>query len=190
MQWSQLKKRFENTFADSVQGRIEIWATRYRHSHDQAGECWVTLDKNKIINMADLTYYNAYYGEAHRIRQETSCLDYTDPNEAAGYYQAYDQAKHQAVNNSIFHSGELVMAMEEYLTISIDDALSSPNPLLQAFAMLDRRFGKRRLSAFEQQEKHPLQQKFYQLRCFLDSFNHAATQKTEGTDFFAERARL
>ena len=43
MQWSKVKKRVEATFADCVRGRVEIWATRYRESHD--GErVWMRLE--------------------------------------------------------------------------------------------------------------------------------------------------
>jgi len=168
MQWSQLKKRFEDTFAESVQGRVRIWATRYRDSHDQAGECWVTFDKEQIINMADLTYDKAYYGEAQRIREQGDCLDYKNPEQQEGYYHACVQAEDRATQNSIFHSGDVMLAMEEYLNASIDEALASPSPLLRAFALLDRRFGKRRLLAFDPFTKHPLEQKFYELRCLLD----------------------
>ena len=56
MQWSQLKKRLESTFADSVRGRVEVWATRYRSAHDQAGEAWITFDKNRLVSMGTWTY--------------------------------------------------------------------------------------------------------------------------------------
>ncbi len=168
MQWSQLKKRFEETFAESAQGRVQIWATRYRDSHDQAGECWVTFDKEQIINMADLTYCKAYYGEAQRIREQGDCLDYTNDEQKEAYFHAYDQAQDRATENSIFHSEDLKIAMEEYLNVSVDEALDSSSPLLRAFALLDRRFGKRRLLAFNPLNKHPIEQKFYELRCLLD----------------------
>lgn len=44
MKWSELKKRIEEKFAESVHGRVEVWATRYRHAHDQEGEAWITFD--------------------------------------------------------------------------------------------------------------------------------------------------
>ena len=49
MKWSQLKKRIEESFADSVRGRVEVWNTRYRRAHDDAGEAWITIDKQRVF---------------------------------------------------------------------------------------------------------------------------------------------
>lgn len=168
MKWSQLKKRFEANFADAVKGRVEVWATRYRSSHDQVGECWVTLDKQKVISMATLTFYKEYYGEANRIREQGGCLDFTDPEQAGGYYQAYDEALKHTTARSVFEAGDLKLAMAESLNLSIEDALASPSPIIRAFAMLDRRFGKRRLLDFEPSKAHPMVVKFYEIRCLVE----------------------
>jgi hypothetical protein len=168
MQWSQLKKRFEDTFAESVQGHVEVWATRYRGAHDQAGECWITLDKERIINMADLTYYKEHYGEAQRMCELENCLDYLNPAQSEAYYRAYDLAQEHSIQNSVFHSGDAMMALAEYLNMNIDSAHASPNVLIRAFSLFDRRYGKRRLIAFEPTHEHPLVQKFYAIRCQLE----------------------
>ncbi|MFC7513559.1 hypothetical protein ACFQUU_00930 [Herbaspirillum sp. GCM10030257] len=55
MQWSQLKKSLEASFAESVRGRVEVWATRYRHAHEQAGEAWITFDKHRLDADPDRT---------------------------------------------------------------------------------------------------------------------------------------
>jgi hypothetical protein len=168
MKWSQLKKRFEETFADSVRGRVEVWATRYRNAHDQAGECWITFDKKQILNMADFTYYKQYYGEAQRIRELGNCQDYRNPEQEEGYYRAYEQALEHTQRNSVFESSDLKIAMAEYLNTGIDVVHASPRPILKAFSLLDRRFGKRRLLAFSPTNEHAMVQMLYEIRCQLE----------------------
>jgi hypothetical protein len=54
----------------------------------------------------------------------------------------------------------------QYLSLSIDDALTSPNYVARALAMLDRRFGRRRLRVWEPTaEQHKLVVRMYRLRC-------------------------
>lgn len=168
MKWSQLKKRYEETFADSVRGRVEIWATHYRNSHDQAGEWWVSLDKKQILNMANLTYYKEYYDEANRIRELGNCQDYTNPDQETEYHRAYDQALEYTERNSIFHPVDLKIAMTEYLNTAIEKSHASSSPIFKAFSILDRRFGKRSLLAFDPKNEHPIVQKFYEIRCQLE----------------------
>ena len=55
MPWSKLKQRIEETFADSVRGRVELHQTRYRRAHDQAGELWITLDGEQILSAGSYT---------------------------------------------------------------------------------------------------------------------------------------
>jgi hypothetical protein len=38
----------------------------------------------------------------------------------------------------------------DFLNLSIDDAIKSDNPIIRAFATLDRRFGRRRLGDFDE----------------------------------------
>lgn len=168
MQWSQLKKRFEETFAESVQGRIHVWATRYRGSHDQMGECWVTLDKERIANMADLTYNKEYGGEAHRIRELGNCQDFRDPEQSSAYYRASELAQERTFEKSAFSSWDVRNAMAEYLNMDIDSAHTSSSILIRAFSLFDRRYGKRRLVAFDPANEHPFVQRFFEIRRQLE----------------------
>ena len=58
--------------------------------------------------------------------------------------------------------------MFTYLDLSIDDASKSENPIIRGFAMLDRRFGKRRLCNFDLTKEHPLVSQFYRFRCHVE----------------------
>jgi hypothetical protein len=137
--WSQLKKRFEMTFADCVRGRIEFRATSYRHAHDQAGECWITLDKKKIFTMADWTFESERHEEATRLRRSIDCTDWRNPEQREGYLRADEQALMRNGRDAVHSKREVMQAMTAYLNTGIDAALVSTNPLVRAFAMLDRR---------------------------------------------------
>ena len=51
---------------------------------------------------------------------------------------------------------DLPLAMHEYLVLSIDAAIASPNPLIRALAVLDRRAGERRLVRIDPAKEVPL----------------------------------
>lgn len=165
MQWSQLKKRIENTFAESVRDRVQVWTTRYRNSHDQVGESWITIDKERFATMGTQSYYNEYYGTAHRLREERECLNYQDPEQRDGYYRAYDEAEKSTKDKGIFASWEFNHSLFEYLNLPFDEAMTSENPIIRAFVLLDRRFGKRRLLEFDPANEHPLVARLYMFRC-------------------------
>lgn len=56
MQWSKLKKQVKERIAKCLANSIEINQTRYRHSHDQEGEFWITFGKERIFSAGSLTY--------------------------------------------------------------------------------------------------------------------------------------
>jgi len=77
----------------------------------------------------------------------SAALENTDRHQS-GVYTAYD----------------LPDAMAEFLTISIDDALVSKNPLIRALGVVDRRTGKRRIQLMDPcQEPFPVNE-FIRLR--------------------------
>jgi hypothetical protein len=56
-------------------------------------------------------------------------------------------------------------ALFDFLNLSINDAVKSANPIIRAFAIIDRRFGKRRLAYFDDSQEHPLVKMLYRFRC-------------------------
>jgi len=55
--------------------------------------------------------------------------------------------------------------MRAYLDMPISDALKSSDPFIKAFALVDRRVGRRTLAALELSEsEHTLVKAFYELR--------------------------
>ena len=142
MQWSQLRKRVENMFADSVKGRVRLHETGYHGMHDEEGRNWITVDGQEIVNMPH------WY--------EWMLRNYVDQPDLPKPFADYV---------SLCAKGGLRHAMICYLTMSIGDILQSEDVLVRTIGMLDRRLGKRRLCALKLDCVHPLIQLFYHLRC-------------------------
>lgn len=163
MQWSQLKKRVEAHFANSLKGRAELRTTRYHKVHDQMGRAWITIDGKEVINMCTFTYEVALWREASQRQKATGSTDYRDPEHRDGYYLAYAQAEGILKDDAIFARRQFHGSLFTYLNLSIEDILSSPDPIIRAIGMFDRRVGKRRLLAREMQNENPL---VARLHCF------------------------
>jgi hypothetical protein len=136
MRWSKLKQQVESIFAPDLRGRVELWTTRYTKAHDRFGRSWITLDGQELLNMSN---YLSVKGK-----------------NADGY-------PHRFAHNT-FAGYDLPLAMRQFLTLSIDQALASPNPLIQALAILDRRTGQPRLAKLNPAQLPPLPKKLLILR--------------------------
>ncbi len=176
MKWSQLKKRIEGNFADSATGRVQVWTTRYRKSHDAEGEAWVTIDKQRVSSMGSYSYLVAAYHEQNRLRTESGCADYRDPEQREGYNNAYHEAERLVKDRGIFPLWDFNRALFDFLSLSIDDAIASDNPIIRALATLDRRFGKRRLREFDDSDQPPLVKTLYRFRCKVEGITRVPEQ--------------
>jgi len=161
MRWSQLKKRIEATFADSVRGRVEVWNTGYRKATWKEGEVWITIDKKKIYSIGSYTYWMKIYHEAEVLRKDRGC---TDPN-GPGYWETYEEIRETMPDKGVMPRWEAIQALYEYLNMSIDDVLETDHPVIRAVGMLDKRLGKRRLRSIDPQEEHSLVKILYDFRC-------------------------
>ena len=147
MQWSQLRKRIENTIAESVRVRIQFGSTSYRHSHDQEGRGWIAIDGHEILNMASLTFEIEHY--QREMVEPLGDKERTRELHGKNLFAQWD------FNGSLF----------SYLNLSIDDILRSDNALIRAVGMLDARVGKRRLKKIDVTHEHDLVKRLYYLRC-------------------------
>lgn len=87
--------------------------------------------------------------------------------------KASDQSEEMMISQNIFSSYHFYEPFMEYSLLSIDEALTSDNILIQAFAMFDRRLGKRRVRnlSFKSENTHPLILKFYKIRCDVEGIS-------------------
>jgi len=164
MKWSQLKARVESLFSDAVKGRVELRLTRYHKANDQLGRGWITIDRAEVVNMCFFKAEQAQYHEAARLQGLRGCTDYRDPNQRAGYLQAHQEATVIRHQNSIFSSHEFQDALYEYLRMSVDDILTSDNPIIRGLGMLDRRVGKARLSKISVADQPEFVRRLFEFR--------------------------
>jgi hypothetical protein len=54
MQWSKLKQLVEDRFAEALRGRVSIFVTRYRRSHDEQGRWAILVDGREVVGMGDI----------------------------------------------------------------------------------------------------------------------------------------
>lgn len=165
MQWSKLKKRVESRFAPSMAGRVELRTTNYRTAHDWEGRGWITIDKEEVHNFCTLKYWIERNALLEGIRAANGATDYREPSQRADYYHAYEQADAILEQRGIMSQAWFEGSLQEYLSLTLEDALAAPNFLHRALAVVDRRLGKRRLKTLQlEPTEHALVVRFLGLR--------------------------
>ena len=146
MQWSKLKLRVKSFISTELKDRIDFHLTSYRESHDGADKVWITIDGQRVF----------------------SCKHYPrEWAEVEAYYGGMraDQVKDFLKAREIHGPGDFGNAIRAYLDLPIGEALKSSDPLVKAFALVDRRVGKRTLEKLEISDaEHTLVKAFYELR--------------------------
>jgi len=66
--------------------------------------------------------------------------------------------------SSVPNRQDLYEALASYPSLSIDAALRSDNIIVRGLAMIDRRLGRRRLAAVDEEQEHPFVQRLLELR--------------------------
>ena len=137
MRWSKLKSLVEEQFSTSLGKRISIFSTRYGNC--TCGRAWITLDGREIATFCTRAEYNVSIGESKR---ENPPLGYGELSRQDAYESCW----------AVVHD------------LSIEEALSDSDPLVQSLAVLDRRFGKRRMKVQDWANLHPLAQLLFSVR--------------------------
>jgi hypothetical protein len=146
MQMSKLKTRVESFICPELKDRVDFYLTSYRKSHDGADKVWIIVDGEKVFSC------NYYHSERAT---------------AEAFYSGLrsEQIKSYLDDHEIHTPRDFGEAMRLYLDAPIADALLSPNPIIRAFAVIDRRIGKRALQRLEISDSdHSLVKIFYELR--------------------------
>jgi hypothetical protein len=149
MQWSKLKSRVKDRICPELRDRVDFHLTSYRRAHDDADKVWITIDGESILHMK-------YYTRLRAVYEGISCgLDWGAIEPLLSELE-------------IFEPKDFGKAMRSYLDLPISDALASTNSLIKAFAIIDRRVGKRTLAKLEISEADSrLVRTFYSLRLLL-----------------------
>jgi hypothetical protein len=147
MQWSKLKSRVRDLIHPVLRDRIDFHVTSYRESHDEADKVWFTVDGRRVFTCKHYTHYRA---ELH------------------AYYQCGlrgESLKSALREEEIFHPKDFGNAMRAYLDMPVGDALKSADPFIKAFALVDRRVGRRTFMKLQLSDsEHELVRVFYELR--------------------------
>lgn len=147
MQWSKLKSKVKDFICEELADRIDFHLTSYRRSHDGVDKVWILIDKKRVFA---IKHYDFVFAE--RWLHWNSKMNQKEVGE---FLQ----------NEEIYNPQEFGSAMTEYLNLSISEAIKSSNPIIKAFAMIDKRLGKRTLEKLEISDSEPeLVKIFYNLR--------------------------
>jgi hypothetical protein len=185
MVWSKMKQQLESYLCPALVGRVEYRATGYRYLPDKAGRCYITVDKKEVFNMSDVTAEISWYqteqeikndpnveipvsdAEIEALRKET-CGKVPEDRLAviATSRKITDYAKEIMAAQAILSKSDFYRAANIFLSRSIEESLDSNEILLNIFALVDRRVGKKRILNMAENInlKHPIVQYFYQLR--------------------------
>ncbi len=144
MRWSKLKKLVEDTFADSVKGRVHIYSTHYQCS---CGRGWITVDGKELVDLSTMLtglIYRCAYHEATK----TDCVTHPAvPDEARKPGNLIEPGEFSRLD---LHEAAGVRSLQREFFIA------SANPLIVSLAVLNAKVGKGRLLKLAETNLHPL----------------------------------
>jgi len=185
MNWNKLKQQLESFLSPALVSRVEYRATGYRYSPDKSVQCYIVVDKKEVFNMKDDTTSIRWYQTEQEIKNDESLNlivtsdDIVRVKKDSGDKIPEDRLLTIAKKRKIAqYSKDLIKAQNQlcktdfrkaastFLTEPIEKSLESDDILLNVLALVDRRVGKKRLTAMEEdmQMKHPIVRYFYDLR--------------------------
>lgn len=175
--WSAMRKILEEeNICDSLKGQIRYFVTRYTKSHDQEGRVAILRNGEEI--------FKSNFYDWDRKRDEA----WTEIDIAKGRGTSYNESGEQmelgALNKGGFDQYSLYRAFHEYQNQSIHKSLSSVNPIVRLFAILDKRAGKRTLERLRYKAKSQPKwlQEFYILRLHADGIIKTSENQKERTE--------
>ena len=174
MPWTRLQKALADRLAPSMRAHIAIHQARYRNTGEEAGRVWLTLDGRELISF-DTSRYVAR--RAQIVNEMRAGVGPFGLSATSDYGEFLD--KDRAAVEWLRRAGEYddycaIADLEAYLSMSIDEALASPAPLLRALAMADRRLGKRRLKSLSlPSTEHPTVRHMLHARCQAEGIDRS-----------------
>ncbi len=185
MVWSKMKQNLEGFLCPGLVGRVEYRASSYRYSPDKVGQCYITVDKKDVFSMSGGATVIQWYQSEQEVKNDQKLQIPVYPEdlelvkkEIAGpvpeeRLEVIAKSRKRAVcakeifaAQTALSKSDFYSAANAFLSGSIDDSLESKDIILNVFALIDRRVGKKRLLSLEDKMKlkHPIVQYFYELR--------------------------
>lgn len=162
--WSGIRKKLEtDCLCPALRGRVRYFATTYRESHDREGRAAILVDGEEILKSNYFTYSRVLWERARDYRDE----------QGLNWREAYLKTDKTVLDDGLFDQRDFYAAFQEFDNQSVEASLSSENPIVRIFALLDRRLGKRRLAALEETMGNELDwvRPFYLLRMEAEGLN-------------------
>ncbi len=145
MRWSKVKKLVEDSFAESVKRRVQIYSTHYQCS---CGRGWITIDGKELVDLSTMLSSMIYRCAYHEVTNVPYPKHAAVPDD--------ERTPDKLVEDGEFSRFDLHVACWDYLHQSIKDSLESANPLIKSLAVLNAKVGKGRLGEIAKQNLHPL----------------------------------
>ena len=165
--WSGTRKKLEEDYlCPALRGRVRYFAATYRESHDREGRAAILVDGAEVLKSSYFEYAPAFY-------------KFWDELEEADWQETARKAGQAALDKGLFDQRNFYAAFQEFDNQSIEASLTSRNPIVRIFALLDRRLGKRRLTALEDTMEQELDwvRPFYLLRMEAEGLKSQKEQK-------------
>ena len=162
--WSGIRKKLETDYlCPALRGRVRYFATTYSKCPDHEGRAAILVDGVEVLKSSYYEFAPAYW----KLQSELRKLEETDWREAAF------KAGQTILEDGLFDQRDFYAAFQEFDNQSVAASLSSENPIVRIFALLDRRLGKRRLTALEETMENELDwvRPFYLLRMEAEGLN-------------------
>ncbi|ANS73203.1 hypothetical protein AWM70_00235 [Paenibacillus yonginensis] len=185
MSWSKLKQQLESFLSPALQGRVEYRATSYRYLPDKAGSSYISVDKKNVFDMRDKTSGIRWYQTELEIKNDPEIVIPISPEEIeavrkdtkgpvpedrliviARNRKMTELAKELMAAQAALSKSNFTVEANKFLTTSIEKSLESSEIIMNVFALLDKRVGKKRILSMAEKVKmkHPVVRYFYEVR--------------------------
>lgn len=157
MNWSQLRKQIRQLICEELRSRVDFHKAVYRKSWESVYDrAWITIDGEEAFELSHGAWSKVWRDAKHTVTRQHPGAD----------WQTERKLVAAAIKDSgVEHTGFLSRSLHRYLESPIAESLQSPNPVIRAFALIDRRTGQRTLSRISlSADEHPLVKAFYELR--------------------------
>jgi hypothetical protein len=166
IRWSKLKGSLDALRAPKLRKRVALYQARYRYTREEIGRIWVTVDGREVASFDTSTYIRRRAELGADLFEIRRAETPDQPPDHAAYLETDDRAREILRRAGQYDDYQAIVDLEASLSLPIDDALTSPSPLVRALAVIDRRVGKRRLRTLQVGSlEHALVRQLYLLRC-------------------------
>jgi hypothetical protein len=155
MRWSKVRKLVEDSFAESVRGRVTVHGTTYSsYTACKCGRGWIAIDGKDRADMQSLLQWPRYQSQGVATNAWGQPL-----------LQASERHERCLVEPGEFTRAQLFEACFEYIHSNPHACLVSDNPLIRSLAVLNAKVGGHRLAQHASgAELHPLERALLELR--------------------------